>query len=106
MLFCDFLCNFVTISHKVLPVSGRKDLITMRTIDDGFYPWLVEAADFDSVLDMPSMSFPKRIEIPGNLIPYSKVQYSEGCKEYVHFYEHDIVFRDFLRDPESHVEKL
>ena len=78
----------------------------MRTIDDGFYPWLVEAADFDSVLDMPSMSFPKRIEIPGNLIPYSKVQYSEGCKEYVHFYEHDIVFRDFLRDPESHVEKL
>ena len=81
-------------------------MITMRMIDHGFYPWLVETADFDNVLDMPSMSCPKRVEIPGNLIPYSKVRYSEGCKEYVHFYEHDIVFRDFLRDPESHIEKL
>lgn len=46
------------------------------------------------------------MEIPQNLIPFSKVAYSVDCTEYVHFYEHDVVFRDFLREPELYVERL
>ena len=78
----------------------------MRHIDDGYYSWLVEAATFDEILDMPCMTVPKRLEIPENLIPFSKTAYSVDYGEYVHFYEHDIVFRDFLHNPEAHVEQL
>lgn len=78
----------------------------MRKIDDGFYPWLVNTATFDEVLDMPNLALPKRMEIPQNLIPFSKAAYSADCAEYVHFYEHDVVFRDFLREPELYVERL
>lgn len=78
----------------------------MEKIDDGYYSWLVKAATFDEVLDMPSMTAPKRMEIPENLIPFSKTAYSAGNTEYVHFYEHDMVFRDFLCDPEPHIERL
>lgn len=78
----------------------------MRKIDDGFYPWLVNTATFDEVLDMPNLALPKRMEIPQNLIPFSKAAYSADCAEYVHFYEHDVVFRDFLREPELYVGRL
>ena len=75
-------------------------------IDDGFHSWLVCAADFDSLLDMPQIKAPKRIEIPQNVIPFSKIPYSEQRQEYVHFYEHDTVFKDFLNNPEEYIERL
>lgn len=78
----------------------------MKQIDDGYFPWLVEAAEFDSMLDMPCMTVPKRMEIPKNLIPFSKAGYSAECEEYIHFYEHDIRFRDFLHHPEAYIERL
>lgn len=78
----------------------------MTKIDDGFYAWLVGAADFESPLEMPRLALPKRMEIPHNLIPFSKVNRTENFSEYVHFYEHDTVFRDFLKDPEQYVQAL
>lgn len=78
----------------------------MNRIDDGFYSWLVGASDFDRILDMPKLALPKRIEIPENLIPYSRVLHSTEYGEYVHFYEHDVVFRDFLNDPETLIQTL
>lgn len=78
----------------------------MNRIDDGYHSWLVKAATFDEILDMPCMKAPKRMEIPENLIPFSKTAYSADCAEYVHFYEHDTVFRDFLNNPEPYIEKL
>lgn len=78
----------------------------MNQINDGYSSWLVEAAALDDVLDMPCLSLPKRIEIPENLIPFSKVPYSESHTEYVHFYEHDVVFHDFLQNPELQIESL
>lgn len=78
----------------------------MHKIDDGYHSWLVGAADFDSLLDMPKMALPKRIEIPRNLIPFSKRTRTENFSEYVHFYEHDTVFHDFLENPEQCVQSL
>ena len=78
----------------------------MNKIDDGFYSWLVDAATFDDVLDIPCMALPKRVEVPRNLIPFSKTPYSESHAEYVHFYEHDAVFKGFLQDPEQYIERL
>ncbi len=77
-----------------------------KQIDDGFFPWLVQTATMEELLDMPCVAQPKRWEIPQNLIPFSKAVYSKKGEEYVHFYEHDTVFRDFLMQPESHIEKL
>lgn len=78
----------------------------MNRIDDGYCSWLVEAATLSSVLDMPCIALPKRFEIPKNLIPFSKIPYSEERKEYVHFYEHDIVFKEFLQNPEAYIQRV
>ena len=78
----------------------------MEKIDDGYYSWLVKAATFEEMLDMPIMALPKRMEIPKNLIPFSKAAYSVDCTEYIHFYEHDTVFRDFLHAPELYIERI
>jgi hypothetical protein len=84
----------------------RKDPRILKQIDDGYYSWLVEAATFDETLDMPCIAAPKRLEIPKNLIPFSKIIYSVDCEEYVHFYEHDVIFRNFLHNPEAYIERL
>ena len=78
----------------------------MNKIDDGFRSWLVGAADFESLLEMPRLALPKRIEIPHNLIPFSRVAFTKDFAEYVHFYEHDTVFRDFLDNPEQYIQAL
>lgn len=79
--------------------------VTLK-IDDGFFPWLVSAASFEHMLEMPCMALPKRMEIPRNIIPHSKIAYSENHEEYVHFYEHDVTFRGFLLNPEKEIETL
>ncbi len=78
----------------------------MDKLDDGYCSWLVKAANFDEVLNIPIVTTPKRVEIPENLIPFSKLAYSADCTEYVHFYECDMVFRDFLHNPEPYIECL
>ncbi len=78
----------------------------MKIIDDGYFSWLVAGAEFESIFDIPQMSLPKRMEVPKNLIPFSKMKYSASCSEYVHFYEHDAVFRDFLQNPERYIEQF
>lgn len=78
----------------------------MNKIDDGFHAWLVGSADFERLLEMPKMALPKRMEIPHNLIPFSKRAYTENFSEYVHFYEHDVVFHNFLENPEQYVQAL
>lgn len=78
----------------------------MKIIDDGYYSWLVQAATLEDMLDMPCMAPPKRAEVPTNLIPFSKIRYSADHQEYVHFYEHDVVFREFLSNPEPYIESL
>ena len=78
----------------------------MEKYDDGYPSWLVRAATFDAMLDMPRMALPKRIEIPRNLIPISKTAYSVNHTEYVHFYEYDMFFKDFLNHPETYIERL
>lgn len=92
--------------YKTIACFGQKERIAMEKIDDGYYSWLVKAATFDKVLDMPIIALPKRMEIPKNLIPFSKMAYSAECAEYVHFYEHDMVFREFVRNPEKYIEHL
>lgn len=78
----------------------------MKIIDDGFYPWLVEAASFDSLLQIPRIKAQAKQIIPENLIPFSRISRSQTHNEFIHFYEHDMVFRRVLQKPEEYVQKF
>ncbi len=78
----------------------------MKIIDDGFYPWLVEEASFESLWQIPKIEAPTKFIIPENLIPFSKIACSEAHKEFIHFYEHDTVFRKILQNPEEYVQRF
>lgn len=78
----------------------------MYIIDDGFYPWLVEEASFESLWQIPKVEAPTNFIIPKNMIPFSKIAYSEAHTEFIHFYEHDIVFRKVLQNPEKYIQKF
>ena len=76
----------------------------MYKIDDGYHAWLVSAADYESLFEIPKIALPKCMKVPHNLIPFSKIKYSDNCSEYIHFYEHDSVFRGFLENPEQYIQ--
>ncbi len=78
----------------------------INKIDDGFYPWLVEASTFDGHFEIPMIEAPTNILVPKNLIPFSKIAYSEKQEEAIHFYEHDVVFRKILQSPEEYIQKF
>lgn len=75
-------------------------------IDDGFRPELVEGAKFDGIFEIPRIPGPNKIIIPEGMIPFSKIKYSSANKEFVHFYEHDIRFREILTSTEEYLDKL
>lgn len=78
----------------------------MTQLDDGFFSWLVGAATFDSALQIPNIEAPTTFSIPINLIPFSKRQYSSDKNEFIHFYEHDVVFRKLLQNPEDFIQQF
>lgn len=98
-----FFLNFAKKNFTAEKAGRQKK---MNKIDDGYYSWLVEAADFDSLLEIPKMTQPKHMEMPENLIPFSKMKYSKQYSEYIHFYEHDMVFRNFLQNPDRFIEQI
>jgi len=85
----------------------RKEFeISKNIIDDGFNSGLVEMAKFDGIHEIPILDWPKEIIIPAGLIPFSQRRKSEDMSEFVHFYEHDLTFRDVLVSTEEYVDDL
>lgn len=78
----------------------------MKQIDDGFCPWLVERATFDSILQIPHLTFPEELVVPKNLIPFLKIAYSIDHEEFIHFYEHDAVFCEFLQSSDQYLNRF
>ncbi len=77
-----------------------------KIIDDGYYPWLVRTATYDSLLEMPIIKAPRRLVIPSKLIPYSKINCSDDKKECIHLYEPDVDLQGILSDPEQAIQKI
>ncbi len=75
-------------------------------ISDGFKPELVKNAKFDSIFEIPCFKNTNYLSIPDKLIPFSQRNRSMTKTEYVHFYEHDIHFNDFINNPEKYIEVL
>lgn len=75
-------------------------------IDDGFNSELVNGATFDGIFEIPHVYAPQKIYIPSSVIPFSMRNRSQAHEEFVHFYEHDIMFADILSDMEYRTAEL
>lgn len=74
--------------------------------DDGFNARLVANAVFTGLLEIPAIMKPDRIVIPVAMIPFSMRMYTDGYREALMFYEHDIRFRDLLTGVDDYLEEL
>ncbi len=75
-------------------------------IDDGFAPYLVDGAEFDGELEIPKIK--NRIyRLPQKMIPFDKRRKCEDkSRTYVHFYIHDICFRQVLTSTKRYLDEI
>lgn len=76
-----------------------------KIINDGFNADLVTTALFEGILEIPIIPVDKII-IPENLIPFTKMNYTNDYSEFIHFYEHDEKFFPVIHNPYDFTEKF
>lgn len=74
--------------------------------DDGFQSYLTETANFVGEIKMPEIVQMKNEEIPKCLIPFSKIKNAKNKRGYIHFYEHDKIFQNFIADVKNYIPLL
>ena len=75
-------------------------------ITDGCSPELVEGARFDGMLEIPVIERPDIMEVPSNMVPFSRRGRVDPERHAVCFYEEDANFAQLLRDPAAYVDEL
>ena len=75
-------------------------------LTDGCNPELVVGAEFDGIFEIPIIKKPKKIIIPDNLVPFSKMEKVDKEKFAVCEYENDSEFRDLLTKPGEYIAIL
>lgn len=75
-------------------------------LSDGCNPEFVKGAEFDGVFEIPIIKRPKKILIPKNLVPFSKMEKADKKTFAVCEYENDSEFRDLLSNPDAYIEIL
>ena len=76
------------------------------SITDGCNPEFVKGATFDGIFEMPIIKKPKKIIIPDNLVPFSKMDKADKKKFAVCEYENDKDFKDILVNPDEYIALL
>ena len=74
--------------------------------DDGFNDYLVKGATFVGEAGIPVLPRMKNLQIPKELIPFTKSRKNLERRKFVHFYEHDEYFKCLLNHPEKYTELL
>ena len=64
--------------------------------DDGFQAYLTEKANFVGQIKMPEILDMKNTSIPKELISFEKIKTSKNKRGYIHFYNHDKIFEEFI----------
>ncbi len=72
--------------------------------DDGFNSYLVEGATFIGDAGIPVLQKMSNLQVPKELIPFTKSRRSSEKRKFVHFYEHDDYFKCIFNHPEKYVE--
>lgn len=74
--------------------------------DDGFQAYLTEKANFIGDIKMPEIMHNSNISIPKELISFEKLRTSDTKRGYIHFYNHDKIFANFIADVNSYIPLL
>lgn len=73
-------------------------------LSDGCNPEFVIGAEFDGIFEMPIIKRPKKVIIPENLVPFSKMDKVDPKAFTVCEYENDVEFKDILVHPDEYIE--
>ena len=74
--------------------------------DDGFQSYLIEKANLVGEVKMPEIVNMNNVSIPKELIPFSKIRTSNNKRGYIHFYEHDKIFANFIANVKKYIPLL
>lgn len=72
--------------------------------DDGFNSYLVEGATFIGDAGIPVLQNMNNLQVPKELIPFTKSRKNLERRKFVHFYVHDDNFKCVFNHPEKYVE--
>ena len=72
--------------------------------DDGFNSYLVEGATFVGEAGIPVLQNMNNLQVPKELIPFTKSRKNLERRKFVHFYVHDDSFKCIFNHPEKYVE--
>lgn len=64
--------------------------------DDGFQAYLTKKANFIGEIKMPEILDMKNTSVPKELISFEKIKSSKNKRGYIHFYNHDKIFEEFI----------
>ncbi|MCC8074232.1 MAG: DUF4417 domain-containing protein [Clostridiales bacterium] len=74
--------------------------------DDGFQAYLTEGASIIGDAGIPVLMDLDNVQIPKDIIPFTKAKRCENKRQYVHFYEHDKEFSSVLTGTTHYLDML
>ncbi len=92
----------ITRKRSVVDSAARNAAV----LTDGCNPEFVKGAEFDGIFEMPIIKKPKKIIIPKNLVPFSKMDKVDPKSFAVCEYENDSEFKDILVNPDEYIAIL
>jgi len=92
-----------TIRKKTVVDSAVRNA---AVLSDGCNPEFVIGAEFDGVFEIPIIKKPKKMIIPNNLVPFSKMDKADSKSFAVCEYENDTEFKDLLVNPDEYIAIL
>ena len=80
--------------------------IRKTIFDDGFQAYLTEGAVFEGDCGIPMLMDLKNVQIPRDMIPFSKLITNKDKRKYIHFYLHDKDFSTVLTATKRYLNQL
>ena len=101
----------VSVKKKKRRVRKKRSVVdsaarNSASLSDGCNPEFVKGAEFDGVFEMPVIKKPKKIIIPGKLVPFSKMEKGDPKTVAVCEYENDVEFKDLLINPDAYMAAI
>lgn len=75
-------------------------------LDDGFQQYLTEGATFVGAAGIPMLMALDNVQVPRDMIPFTKARSSTNKRQYVHFYQHDKEFSVVLTATKRYLDLL
>ncbi len=80
--------------------------IRKNILDDGFQAYLTEGATFVGEAGIPMLMKLDNVQVPKDLVSFSKINTCKNKRQYVHFYQFDNVFSKVLTSTNRYIDVL